>query len=269
MAKTEQTRTRYVKQCFWTDNYIEDLSVNEKFLFLYLITNPLCNVAGAYEIKLKRIAYETGISTSEIETILGKFEQDKKAVYIDGWMFVVNFAKNQSKSDSIKIGSQRIFATIPENVIQSEKFEMVVRAWDTVYTGWGVGVPTVYTHWGDTLLYSTLPNSTKLNSTLLHSTQPNASAGSAPKEDVLKIFRMFKKLSPKLQGTETDETEACENIIREYPDDWENIASIAVSVQGKKYAPKILTPKQLWEKIGDLQVFLKRQNNQETKGIRL
>jgi hypothetical protein len=28
-------------------------------VFLYLLTNPLCNIAGAYEIKIKRIAYET------------------------------------------------------------------------------------------------------------------------------------------------------------------------------------------------------------------
>jgi hypothetical protein len=50
---------RIVNDEFWTDPYIEDLDPSEKLIFLYLITNPLCNIAGAYEIRLKRIAYET------------------------------------------------------------------------------------------------------------------------------------------------------------------------------------------------------------------
>jgi len=51
---------RIVKDEFWTDPYIEDLDPSEKLLFLYLITNPLCNVAGIYESQITRIAYETG-----------------------------------------------------------------------------------------------------------------------------------------------------------------------------------------------------------------
>jgi len=110
---------RYVKDEFWTDPYTEDLDPSEKLLFLYLITNPLCNCAGIYEIKNKRIAYETGFDKEMVERLLDRFIADKKILRIDDWMIVVNFVKNQANNPSILQGVQRILNSLPQKVIQA------------------------------------------------------------------------------------------------------------------------------------------------------
>jgi len=43
-------KNRYINTKFWDDPFIAELSIKEKLLYLYLITNPLTNAAGIYEI---------------------------------------------------------------------------------------------------------------------------------------------------------------------------------------------------------------------------
>ena len=52
---------------FWTDTKVqEEMTANDRYLFLYFITNPLNNILGCYEIGLKHIELETGLSREEI-----------------------------------------------------------------------------------------------------------------------------------------------------------------------------------------------------------
>jgi len=45
------------------------------------------------------------------------------------------------------------------------------------------------------------------------------------------------------------------------------LAQLAVSIQGQEYAPVITTPTELKNKIGKLGIYIKKENNPETKGI--
>mgnify|MGYP003967556755 FL=1 len=110
------SKQRVVNDSFWTDPYVEDLDPSEKLLFIYLLTNPLCNVAGIYEIKIKRIAYETGFDKEMVEKILGRFEKDDKLMKKDDWLIVVNFAKNQANNPNILKGMQRIIGELPDKI---------------------------------------------------------------------------------------------------------------------------------------------------------
>jgi hypothetical protein len=53
-------KLRSVNTRFWEDPFVEELTPSEKLLFLYLLTNPLANLLGIYEITIKRISYDTG-----------------------------------------------------------------------------------------------------------------------------------------------------------------------------------------------------------------
>lgn len=91
MAKQRMVNTK-----FWDDTYIRALSPNGKLLFLYLFTNSLTTIAGAYEIALDRIVFDTGLPDDEVAVLLKKFEDDKRAAYRNGWMFLPNSVKHQS-----------------------------------------------------------------------------------------------------------------------------------------------------------------------------
>lgn len=107
---------RVLSTNFWTDNWVEELEPVEKLVFIYLITNPLNNIAGVYKIHTKRIAYETGMEKNEIEKILQKFCDAKKIIRHEEWMVIVNFIKNQSKNPKVENGIKRIVETLPESL---------------------------------------------------------------------------------------------------------------------------------------------------------
>jgi hypothetical protein len=97
-------KLRSVNTHFWDDTYVVDLDPIEKLLFLYFLTNPLTNISGAYEISLRRIAFDTGIDSDMIVKILARFESADKMIYRDGWIFITNFIKNQSLNPKITKG---------------------------------------------------------------------------------------------------------------------------------------------------------------------
>lgn len=117
------SKQRYVQDSFWTDPYIESLEPDEKLLFLYLLTNPLCNIAGIYEIRTSRISYETNIEKEAVEAIKSKLVKDKKMLVIDDWILLMNFAKNQSTNPNVLQGMQRLIDELPSRVKALKGFE--------------------------------------------------------------------------------------------------------------------------------------------------
>ena len=109
-------KQRYIKDSFWTDPYIEKLSPDFKLVFLYLLTNPLANIAGVYEIRPKRIAYETGYDQEVIDNILKKFQKDEKIILINDWLILINHFKHQSLGNLTAEGINRIIEDTPEDV---------------------------------------------------------------------------------------------------------------------------------------------------------
>lgn len=110
------SKQRMIRDSFWTDSYVEKLSPDEKLIFIYLLTNPLANVAGVYEIRNKRIGFETGYDVEVIENILSRFERDKKILRHNDWIVLVNHIKNQALNPSIIQGCQRIFNELPDEM---------------------------------------------------------------------------------------------------------------------------------------------------------
>lgn len=110
------SKQRYIKDSFWTDPYIEKLSPDYKLVFLYLLTNPLANISGVYEIRLKRMAFETGYDTEVIENIIKKFVKDYKIIQFNSWIIIVNHIKHQSLGDLTAKGINREIMEAPKEI---------------------------------------------------------------------------------------------------------------------------------------------------------
>jgi len=106
-------KQRYVSSHFWDDSYIVTLSPVQKLLFLYFLTSPLSNVAGAYEISLRRMSFDTGLDVAEVMQILSKFAQDAKIIFRNDWVLIVNFAKHQAVNPNIEKGIQEVVKCCP------------------------------------------------------------------------------------------------------------------------------------------------------------
>jgi hypothetical protein len=112
------SKKRIVNTKFWDDPYIAGLSPLEKLVFVYLITNPLTNISGVYELPLRRAAFDVGIEDEEIAIVFMKFEMDGKLIYLDGWVGVVNFIKHQSTNPAIKTGIKNELAKAPRELVE-------------------------------------------------------------------------------------------------------------------------------------------------------
>lgn len=127
-------KRRVINTNFWKDNYIVELDPIEKLLFLYLFTNPRTTLLGVYEINIREIAFDTGIDKDMIIKIIGRFEQDDKVHYKDGWIMLVNFLKNQSLNPSMVKNLTKVYLTLPNIVKEAITFDEVNSK--VLFIGW-------------------------------------------------------------------------------------------------------------------------------------
>jgi len=80
---------------FWTDPEWEEADYKLRYMFLYLITSPYTNIAGVSKISLRRIAFETGLTPSEVKKILSKLIEMRKIMMVDEQIWVINYLKYQ------------------------------------------------------------------------------------------------------------------------------------------------------------------------------
>lgn len=75
---------RTISQSFWTDSKVEDeFTPEDKYFYLYILTNPHTNLCGCYEISKKQIAYETGYNIATVERLLDRFANIHKVISYD------------------------------------------------------------------------------------------------------------------------------------------------------------------------------------------
>lgn len=76
MAKYRQVYTE-----FWEDPKVqEEFTPEDRYFYLYLLTNPRTTQIGIYQITKKQIAFELGYSTESINALIDRFENHHKLI---------------------------------------------------------------------------------------------------------------------------------------------------------------------------------------------
>jgi len=112
-------KQRIVNTKFWDDSYIACLAPTEKLVFLYLLTSPLTNISGVYELPPKRAAFDVGVEEKTLDKIFGKFETDRKIVRKDSWVGIVNFIKHQTLNPKVKLGILSELGKAPKELVET------------------------------------------------------------------------------------------------------------------------------------------------------
>ena len=99
---------RSIQMSFWTDpKVIDAFAPEDKYFYLYLMTNPHTNLCGCYEISERQIEYETGYTKKTIEKLLERmcevhrvivYSKDTKEVLIVNW-----HKYNWTKSEKFRV----------------------------------------------------------------------------------------------------------------------------------------------------------------------
>lgn len=96
---------RKVHVSFWKDVFVEGLTPEQKFFYLYLLTNDRTTQCGIYEITTRQMSYDTGYNFDTIDKLIGFFELKQKLRYNreTSEMALKNWPKyNDSTSPKVK-----------------------------------------------------------------------------------------------------------------------------------------------------------------------
>ena len=89
---------RQVKMSFWTDPLVSDnFSAEDKYFFLYLLTNLHTNLCGCYEVSKTQVAKEMGYSEETINSVIDRFENKYNLIRYDKKTYellILNWSKH-------------------------------------------------------------------------------------------------------------------------------------------------------------------------------
>jgi hypothetical protein len=97
---------RYVHTDYWQDDFILSLTSEEKFFYVYLLTNSKTKQCGIYELSKKVMVFETGYNIKTINKLLDKFKKYGKIKYSEKTkeIFLTKWLKhNRSNSPKVKV----------------------------------------------------------------------------------------------------------------------------------------------------------------------
>lgn len=75
---------RNIQMSFWTDvKIVDNFTPEDRFFYLYLLTNPHGNLCGCYEFSLKQASDETGYTRDTILNLINRFRDVHKVIDFD------------------------------------------------------------------------------------------------------------------------------------------------------------------------------------------
>ncbi len=92
-------KLRSVNTKFWDDSFIETILPEHRLLFLYLLTSPHCNIAGMYEITVRKMEFHTGLNKDQIMEGLSVLQARRRAFFSPDhsyvFLYLLNLYHNQ------------------------------------------------------------------------------------------------------------------------------------------------------------------------------
>lgn len=118
---------RKVHISFWADPFVQDLTPEQKYFYLYLMTNGNTRQCGIYEITKKQICYDTGYNTDTVSKLLRYFMSHGKIMYseVTNELALKNWPKyNSSKSPQVQSLVNEELATVKDSVLIEYVYSM-------------------------------------------------------------------------------------------------------------------------------------------------
>ena len=106
---------------YWQDGFVLDLTPEEKYFYIYLMTNSKTSQCGIYELPKRIIETETGYNRETVDKLLNRFIDYKKIVYCEETreVFLMNWIKHN------KIVSPKVKKCVYEELKKIKSMDMV------------------------------------------------------------------------------------------------------------------------------------------------
>lgn len=118
---------RNISLTFWTDSKIDDeFTPEDKYFYLYLLTNPHTSICGCYEISMKQMERETGYNADTCYRLLDRMERVHNVIRysrITKEVLILNWHKyNWTKSEKLVKAIESV-----SNYIKNDKYREYIK----------------------------------------------------------------------------------------------------------------------------------------------
>jgi uncharacterized phage protein (TIGR02220 family) len=135
---------RQVHISFWQDDFVLDLTPEEKYFYLYLMTNSTTTQCGIYTLPIRVIELESGYNRETVEKLIARFveygkvlhSKETKEIMLTNWM-KFNF-----------INSDKVFKCI-EKELEGVKNKDLVKEFHTRLIRYGYPIDTLSIDYGE------------------------------------------------------------------------------------------------------------------------
>lgn len=97
---------RQIQVSFWQDPFVIGLTPEEKYFYVYLMSNSKTSQCGIYELPKRVIEFETGYHRETVDKLLHRFIEYGKILYHDPTqeIMLLNWLKHNSiKSPKVRM----------------------------------------------------------------------------------------------------------------------------------------------------------------------
>ncbi|WJQ02899.1 DnaD domain protein [Geobacillus stearothermophilus] len=146
---------RQIHVDFWQDSFVIELTPEEKYFYLYLMTNSKTSQCGIYELPKKIIEMDTGYNRETVDKLLKRFVDYGKIKYNEETkeVFLVNWIKyNAIKSPKVKSCIKKELEKVKTKEFIAEFLAMCKRCgyeMDTLSIPYPYGIDTVSIDYGE------------------------------------------------------------------------------------------------------------------------
>ena len=123
---------RVVDTDFWTDEKVESFTPEEKYFWLYLLTNPYTRQLGIYHITKKQMAFHLGYDVETVSKLLDRFENKYGLIkYEESEIAIYNYLKwsivkggkpveDCLKADIKKVKNKKLIDLVFDKVVNND-----------------------------------------------------------------------------------------------------------------------------------------------------
>ena len=104
----------------WDEDWFQDFSITQRYLYLYLKYNGHCNPAGVYHVTLATISFEAKLDRDSLPELIQSLAPRIEWYPQQNYIWVKDFIKSQSKSPKFLIAVGKALRGIQNNSLVEE-----------------------------------------------------------------------------------------------------------------------------------------------------
>lgn len=141
-------KSRNFQSKFFTDPYVQELKLDEKYVYLYYLFNSRVNWIGCYEISDREVIFEVSyeLTTSRLQEIKHRFITDNKIRFYKYHVILKNNERHENHMTNMQLmgSAYKQYLALPSDVCKEFRVfkpKEIIEQYDTMFCSLQCNLP--------------------------------------------------------------------------------------------------------------------------------